>query len=311
MSRFLVRHKWAVLAAAALIAVVVIGVVRAMGRAPVVTVARAQRGDLSLRIAASGLVEADSSDLSFEASGRISGLYAAEGDAVSRSQLLARISPIGGLPGTLVGQDAIQSPFDGTVVEVYLRPGAVVQPGQAVLRVVSAAGGWVTAFIESEDAAYLSPGDRFACRAGGYLSRAWDVAVEQVGREAVLRRDLPGASRQVRVRMLPVQGALPLSPGTEVDIDGEVIMAHDAVLIPAACVIRDGPEDFVWTVEGGTVRRRDVRVGPNNFDQIQVLEGLREGEAAILDGKSGLREGMRVDARERPSPGSDGAGDAR
>ncbi|NSW57159.1 MAG: efflux RND transporter periplasmic adaptor subunit [Armatimonadetes bacterium] len=311
MSRFLVRHKWAVLAAIVLILVAVMGVVRAMGRAPEVTVARAHRGDLRLRIAASGLVEADSSDLSFEASGRISALYVAEGDPVARSQLLARISPVGGLPGATLGQDAIQSPFDGTVVEVYLRRGSIVQPGQAVLRVVSAAGGWVTAFIESEDAAYLSPGDRFACRAGGYLSRAWDVTVDQVGREAVVRRDLPGASRQVRVRMLPVQGALPLAPGTEVDIDGEVTLAHDAVLIPAACIVREGPRDLVWTVEGGQAWRRDVQVGPNNFDQIQILEGLREGEAVIVDGKADLREGMRVDAREEPSPAGDRAGGAR
>jgi RND family efflux transporter MFP subunit len=202
-------------------------------------------------------------------------------------------------PGALGVGDVIQAPYDGTVVTIYERTGAVVSPGQPVLRLVAAHAPWVTVFVEAEDAALLRPGQRLQCRAGGYLSRAWELRVEQVGREAVPRPDLPGSARQVRVRCAVLEPAFPLAPGAEVDVDGSLPVLDSALLLPATAVVHEGEEEWVWLVdEQGAVRRRPVRLGPNNFELIQIREGLQPGETVVVHGKEGLEEGQRVRAVE-------------
>lgn len=286
--------------AAAVVVVALIAAAHVRGRIPEVSVAEAQVGAMTLRIAASGLVEADSADLSFQGAGRIAEVYVQEGDRFARTDLLARLMPVGAPPGTLGAVDVIQAPYDGRVVAVYRRVGAVVQPGQPVLRVVSHAATWVVAFIESDDAMHLRAGHRLRCRAGGYLSQPWDLTVEEVGAEAVPRPDMPGSSHQVRVRCAPDNPAFPIPAGTEVDVDGEIPLVERGLLIPTAAVVQLGVEDIVWVLRNGHVERRSVTVGPNNFNFIEIREGLRPGETVVVQGKEDLTEGDRV--RTRPMP---------
>ncbi len=289
---------------ALLVAWAIVRSVRA--RVPEVGVEQATVGPLTLRIAASGLVQAPSSDLSFQGSGRIVALYVEEGDVVSKSATLARVMPQDPVSDNVGSPDTIQAPADGSIVTIYQRPGAVVSPGQAVVRFIPTGERWVTAYLESEDAPHIRPGQLLRCRAGGYLSEAWDLTVAEVGREAIARPDLAGAARQVPVRCAVPGSGFPLAPGSEVDIDGEVPLVTGAVLVSTAAVVHEGTHDSVWVVTSGTVHKREVRVGPNNFDQIQLREGVTEGETVVVEGKQDLQEGRRV--RVAPTPPRRGAG---
>ena len=299
MGAWLKRHKWLAIGSA-LAVVIAGGVAWSRARPPEVAVAQAYQGPLTLRIAASGLVEARSADLAFRGSGRLSELRVREGDPVERGEALAWMEPVGATPDMLGVADAIQSPYDGTVVEIYRRIGAVVAPGEPVLRVVAGEKPWVTAFIESEDAVHLKVGQKLQCRAGGYLSEGWEVAVRAVGREAVPRQGLTGSSRQVRVRCEATAPGFPLPAGTEVDIDGELPLLQDALLIPATAVVHDSTQDRVWLIEGSVAHARDVQVGANNFDLIEVRSGLEPGDTVVVSGKEGLRDGQRVRTTAMP-----------
>jgi multidrug efflux pump subunit AcrA (membrane-fusion protein) len=294
------RRKWYLLIVAALLALIALA--RARSSRPEVTVAQARTGPLYLRIAASGLVENDSADLAFQAGGEIAELYVREGDRVAATDLLARASGLSRARTGVATGDVIQAPYDGTVVNVYLREGSIAAPGQPVLRVVSSGRPWVTAFMDAEDAIHLSPGQKLQCRARGYLSEAWEIIVRAVGREAVPRPDLPGSSRQVRVRCDVADPAFPLAPGSEVDVDAEVLLVDSGLVIPTAAVVHEGVDDWVWVVAEGAVHRRDVELGPNNFALVHVRRGLEPGEQVVANGKQGLKEGQRVKWKPAPPP---------
>lgn len=288
------RGKWIV----GLGVVVALGALnRLRGATPEVEVAPVTRGPLVLSLAASGRVDGVSGDLSFADTGKLVELYVDEGDSFSEGQILARIEPgieMGRAAGAV---DVIRAPYDGWVVQVYQREGVVVAQGQPVLRVTRRGPTWVTAYIDSEDAAYLKVGDRARCRAGGYLAEPWDLEVAAIGREAVPREDVPGSARQVRVRMRVVEAGFGLRPGTPVDVDGEVTMLDDALLVPAPAVVRNGAGAFVWRLEGRIVRRVEVRTGPSNFRQVAVERGLNEGDLVVVSGKDELSEGALVRTR--------------
>jgi multidrug efflux pump subunit AcrA (membrane-fusion protein) len=265
-----------------------------------VTVAKARMGKLNLTIAASGKVDGESGDLGFIGSGKIVEEYVREGDAIKAQQLLARINR-SDAPGT---DDVIHAPYDGYVVNVYRKSGEVVGPSTPVMRVARREGTYVTAYLDSEDAAWVKPGDRFLCRAGGYLARAWPLQVENIGHEAVPREDVLGSARQVRARLRVLNDDFALPLGTAVDIDGEVQISENVLQIPAPAVVRQEARALVWRVQHGRAEEVPVTLGPNNFRYVAITSGLNEGEAVVLEGKTGLKPGQRVEPQpwEEPAP---------
>lgn len=302
MSRWISRYRYLFLALLLIVAVLVIRAVR--GRVPEVEVAQAGFGSLTLPIAASGLIEAEAADLGFKKTGRVISLYVKEGDHVKRGQLLARIFPSSSLsPATDSTGETIQAPWDGYVVIVYRHPGAVINPGEAALRLVSSGSQWVTVFAEAEDAVHLQRGQKLLARAGGYLSQPEPIVVTEIGEEAVPRPDLPASSRQVRVRCKATSLSFALPPGTEVDVDGEIPLLSHGLLIPTNAVVHSGVSDFVWVMQPDRrVTRREVAIGPNNFDLIAITSGLQSGDRVVVNGKEQLREGRRVRVRPLPPP---------
>ncbi|MEN6546778.1 MAG: efflux RND transporter periplasmic adaptor subunit [Armatimonadia bacterium] len=302
MSRWIRRYRYPFLALLLIVTLLAIRAVR--GRLPEVEVAQARFGSLTSPIAASGLVEAQAADVGFKKTGRLIRLYVSEGDHVQRDQHLARIFPSASLsPAADDVGEVIQAPWDGFVVVIYLHPGAVVNPGQAVLRLVEAGTQWVTVFVEPEDAAHMQPGQRLSARAGGYLSEPQPIIVTRIGKEAVPRPDLPVSSRQVRVQCKPTSLSFSLPPGTEVDVDGEIPLLSRGLLIPTDAVVHRGADNFVWVVRPDhTVTRRMVSIGPNNFDLIAITSGLEADTEVVVNGKEGLREGRRVRTRPMSPP---------
>ena len=267
------------------------------GQMPQVKVTAAARGALTLTIAASGRVDGPASDLGFTDAGTLAHLYVEEGDRVEAHALLARIDRGSSLlpDTTLPGTDVIEAPFAGSVVQIYRHLGSSIQPGEAVLRLVRSDAAWVTAFLDSDDAAWLKAGDQLTVRSGGYLARPFEMRVEALGGEAVPREDVPGSARQVRLRLRPATTGFNLPVGAAVDVDGEVKMLADALLAPAGAVSKVRGRTYVWVLRGSRVTRVEVVTGPNNFRQIAIERGLSAGERVVVEGKD-LKEGQRVRA---------------
>ncbi len=60
---------------------------------------------------------------------------------------------------------------------------------------------------------------------------------------------------------------------------------------------------YVFVVEDETLRRRPVRPGLQGDLQIEVLEGLREGELMVAIPDSTFQEGQKIRAKAVAQPG--------
>ena len=68
----------------------------------------------------------------------------------------------------------------------------------------------------------------------------------------------------------------------------------DALVIPAAALVKEDSETVVYVVEGGAAVRRPIETGIQSGDNIEVLSGLGEHEKIVVTGQGGLRDGSRV-----------------
>ena len=85
----------------------------------------------------------------------------------------------------------------------------------------------------------------------------------------------------------------PTPPWTSPIITGE---KAGALVVPRASVFRDGERRYVYVLDDGRARRRDVTVGLLGLTEVEILAGLGEKDTVILPGATTLSDGARVRA---------------
>lgn len=83
-------------------------------------------------------------------------------------------------------------------------------------------------------------------------------------------------------------------------IEGRVTIhaqkAEKVLTVPFSAVNTDQNGDFCYVIKDGVVERRAVTIGLTSENNMEVLEGLEEGEQIITDTSAGVAEGMEAQA---------------
>ncbi len=89
-----------------------------------------------------------------------------------------------------------------------------------------------------------------------------------------------------------------LRPGMYVSAQLELERKSDALTIPAEALVVEKAKNFVFTVDGGKAKKIAVKVGFDDADSAELVEGIKPGEPVILAGKQALNDGQAVNAKE-------------
>jgi HlyD family secretion protein len=88
-----------------------------------------------------------------------------------------------------------------------------------------------------------------------------------------------------------------LGDGYRVEVRIVTWQGDDVLQIPASALFRDGEQWAVFAVEDGRARRRSVDIGAQATFEVEVRDGLAEGETVILHPSDRLEDGSRVEPR--------------
>lgn len=83
-------------------------------------------------------------------------------------------------------------------------------------------------------------------------------------------------------------------PGMSAVVSLKVAEAADTMSVPASAVVRDGDRDTVWLVENGRATRREVALGAEGEEYVQILRGVEVGDSVVIRGADEVREGDKV-----------------
>jgi len=105
-------------------------------------------------------------------------------------------------------------------------------------------------------------------------------------------------ARTFSIRVSLEEGRDLLKPGMSADVEVIVARRRGALAIPSQALLdRDGKK-WVYRIVEGQARLTSVKVGESNWYATEILEGLREGDRAIVSlDVPGLADGARVLAR--------------
>jgi len=183
----------------------------------------------------------------------------------------------------------LTAPFDGIVTERRADPGSMATPGAPLLVVEDPATYRLEIQLDEARAALVHVGTTASVRldsapgeGDGWTSgRVAEIArVDPTSHTFLVKIELPPAA-SLRSGLF---GRARLSEP-----------ARRALTVPASAIINRGQLTFVYIVDAeGRARLRPISVGSADRDRVEVLAGLREGEAIVTSPSPSLADGTRV-----------------
>jgi membrane fusion protein (multidrug efflux system) len=191
-----------------------------------------------------------------------------------------------------LSKSRLVAPWTGRVAVRSVELGDYVQPGQPVVELIEVEHLEVRAPVAATDVPFVAVGSPVLVRVDAYPGEVFEATIVRIGAEL-----------DVRSRTLEVEADLDnadgrLKPGLPTRI--EIVRREwpAALLIPAQAVVELESDDTVYVVEGDTIARRVVELGPTLGDRVLVESGLAPGDRVVVEGMRRVSEGQIVEVVE-------------
>lgn len=122
------------------------------------------------------------------------------------------------------------------------------------------------------------------------------------GKIARIAPSLEPGTRSARLIVAVPNTDLALRPGMFARAT-VVFDERQALVIPSDAIVRRGDAAVVFVVKDETVEERAVKIGYVEGSRSEIVEGLDAGEAIVVTGQQGLRDGMKVRTGSGPPGG--------
>jgi membrane fusion protein (multidrug efflux system) len=183
----------------------------------------------------------------------------------------------------------IRAPFDGRITARNITLGQHVRLGDELFT--------VTDFDPLISRIYLPEKDVMGLEEGRSvrITLKSDESVEFDGRIRQISPVVDTSTGTVKLTLEAIQPPLGVRPGGFVKIAIVRETHSDAILLPREAVIRELQSAHVFVVkEDNTVERRDVTLGMEEDDHLEVTSGLESGEVVVVAGQGGLKDGETI-----------------
>jgi len=185
----------------------------------------------------------------------------------------------------------IRAPFAGRVGLRRVSPGGLVSPGAVITTLDD------LSVIKLD---FEVPETVLASMQRGLVIQASSVAYPDetfAGTVASIDTRVDPVTRSVAVRALVPNQAGLLKPGmflhvTVLHSDADALVIEEGAMVP----VQD--RQYVYVVEDGIARQRQVRIGRRSPGRVEVTEGLQAGEVIVVEGTQSLRDGAPVEIVE-------------
>jgi RND family efflux transporter MFP subunit len=191
----------------------------------------------------------------------------------------------------------MKAPFSGVVASKNAEVGDVINPmmgsfspASGVLTLVDYSRVKIQIDVSYEDIVRIAKGQ------AAYLSVETYPDKKFEGKVLVVNKAADPVTKKFHVEVVAENPERLLRPNTFGEIMIEVSSHEDALAVPQKAVL-DNTHVFVLK-DDSTVARRDVTLGLQNTDSVEVTTGLEAGDVVVVEGNYGLADGDKVEVRE-------------
>ena len=190
----------------------------------------------------------------------------------------------------------VYAPMGGIISRLDVEKGERVvgtsqMSGTELFRIADFSRMEVAVEVGESDIVRIHPGDSVHVEIDAYPRQRFMGTVTQIANSAKV------ANFGVRIELMP--DSVKFLPGMSAAVKIVTRRRTDCLTLPVESLFTRDKETFVWTVApDGTARERRVITGIQEFDRIEIREGIADGESVVTGpaevlGK-GLTEGQKL-----------------
>jgi RND family efflux transporter MFP subunit len=200
-------------------------------------------------------------------------LHAAESDLVVARKAL--------------GDAVLVAPFAGIVSQRHAQPGERVALDAKVVSIVDLSRLQLEASVPPAAIGQVKVGQPMSFRVEGFGERDFAGSIERINPSAT------AGSRSISIYAVIDNREGLLRGGMFAQGALTLARVENTLTVPATAVREEIGQTYVYAIENGLIKRKNVKVGPaDSAGRVQVLEGLSAGDRIVRANLGSLREGV-------------------
>ena len=181
--------------------------------------------------------------------------------------------------GTAQARFTLSAPVSGVIAELGVRQGVAVSSGMTLFRIAGLEKVWAVAEVPEAQAVRLNRGQKVKAVLQADASQTFDGELKEI------LPQVSASTRTLQARFEVDNKGGKLTPGMllRLQVTGS---SSSRLVVPSEAVIRTGKRAVVLVrKENGSFESRDVALGEEVGDDIEVTQGLTEGEQVVASGQ--------------------------
>ncbi len=182
----------------------------------------------------------------------------------------------------------VKAPITGTINSKKINEGSYIQQNSSIGNIVNISNLKVKVNISEKDAFVLHPGDSVEITTDVYPGHRFIGQVDNIASKADDAHTYP-----VEIH-LPNNPAFPLKGGMFGRIHFTSITSRNAIAISRDALIGSVKNAQVFVIRGDIASLRDITIGRESGQLLEVLNGLEAGDWIVTSGQNNLSDNQKV-----------------
>lgn len=191
-----------------------------------------------------------------------------------------------------LSETRVTAPISGTVAERNVQEGQIIASGvsnvgggTSVLTLADLSRIHVLVSVDESDIGRVETGQPATITVDSFPDRRMRGTVRRVATKGKVTSNV--VTFEVKVEVTSRNKDL-LKPEMTANVSIVIVDKEDALLLPVSAVMRRGPSSFVHLPgSGDEPERREVTAGDSDGENIEIVDGLSEGDVVMLPTRSG------------------------
>lgn len=189
------------------------------------------------------------------------------------------------------------SNVDGKVTEVCVDEGTYTEENTVILKVADFNKLIVSANIEEYDAPLLDIGQKVVMTSDGLEGKEYSGTITRINDSAEETTTNMGTETAVPVEISVDNPDGVLKPGYNLDLEIKIVDKENVIAVSTGAIKTDAKSNtkYVFAIDGGIIKKKEVTTGEESDTSVEILTGLNEGDEIIKSVTDSIKEGMTLD----------------